>query len=49
MQTHLDSLIRGTVEDLPSRINLGELLTAENFAQEKETIWRSIYTNEVSK
>lgn len=40
MQTHLDSLIRGTVEDLPSRINLGELLTAENFAKEKETIWR---------
>lgn len=43
MQAHLDSLIRGTVEDLPSRINLGELLTAENYALEKEAIWRKAW------
>jgi phenylpropionate dioxygenase-like ring-hydroxylating dioxygenase large terminal subunit len=43
MQAHLDSLIRGTVEDLPSRINLGELLTAEKYALEKEAIWRKAW------
>lgn len=43
MQANLDSLIRGTVEDLPSRINLGELLTAENYAIEKEAIWRKAW------
>jgi Rieske 2Fe-2S family protein len=40
MQSNLDSQFRGTVQDLPARINVGELLTAENFALEKEAIWK---------
>jgi len=43
MRAHLDSVFQGTVEDLPSRINVGSLLTAENFAKEKETIWQKAW------
>jgi phenylpropionate dioxygenase-like ring-hydroxylating dioxygenase large terminal subunit len=43
MQTHLDSVFQGTVDDLPSRIDVGPLLTAENFAKEKEAIWRKAW------
>lgn len=43
MQAHLDSVFQGTVDDLPSRIDVGPLLTAENFAKEKEAIWRKAW------
>jgi phenylpropionate dioxygenase-like ring-hydroxylating dioxygenase large terminal subunit len=40
MTAQVDSLIRGVVDDLPSRINVGVQITPEHYALEKESIWR---------
>ena len=40
MTAQVDSLIRGVVDDLPSRINVGVQITPELYALEKESIWR---------
>ena len=40
MAATVESLFRGTTEDLPSRINVGEQIAPEHYAREREAIWR---------
>jgi phenylpropionate dioxygenase-like ring-hydroxylating dioxygenase large terminal subunit len=40
MSASAESLFRGTIEDLPARINVAEQMTPAHYAQERERIWR---------
>lgn len=40
MAATTESLFRGTIEDLPSRIRVANYLTPERYAAEREQIWR---------
>src|SRR4051812_48212003 len=40
MAATTESLFRGTIEDLPSRINVAEHISTERYALERDRIWK---------